>query len=207
MTKKINNEKVYRDYDIISYTANTNREYYVTDEVQLEKDGYVLKQAVHQYSDLYPIPGTDKVITPADLIEMQKRAYARAVRMLKAQRPEEAYQFVTTALPKGVNVGDRVRFIYTKYESSLDECGNLIEKEVLNIDKYMYITKIQYSFDEALNETDTITLDPELRINDFDVPELELPDKPDKSDSSGDVSSNSISAESYRKTPKKTVIF
>lgn len=188
MAKKINNEKVYRDYDIISYTANTNREYYVTDEVQLEKDGYVLKQAVHQYSDLYPIPGTDKVVTTDDHIEMQKRAYARAVRMLKAQRPDEAYQFVTTALPKDLYVGDKIRFIYTKYETSLDECGNLVEKEVLNIDKYMYVTKIVYDFDEALNETNTITLDPELRTNDFDMPELELADKSD----GDEISSNSI---------------
>lgn len=199
MAKKINNEKVYRDYDIINYTANTNREYYVTDEVQLEKDGYVLKQAVHQYSDLYPIPGSDKVVTAADHIEMQKRAYARAVRMLKAQRPDEAYQFVTTALPRDLYVGDKIRFIYTKYETTIDECGNLVEKEVLNIDKYMYVTKIVYNFDDALNETDTITLDPELRVNDFNAPELELADKDD-----GDISSNTIGE--YKQEVVRTAI-
>lgn len=180
MAKKINNEKTYSEYDIISYTANTNREYYVTDEVQLARDGYVLKQEVHQYSDLYPIPGSDKIITDNDRIEIEKRAYARAVRMLKAQRPDKVYQFVTTALPNDLMVGDKVRFIYAKYESTLDECGELVEKEVFKIDKYLYVTKIEYNFDSALNETDTVTLDEELRVNDFDAPELKLADKPDE---------------------------
>lgn len=193
MATKINNERVYRDYDIIQYTANTNREYYVTDQVQLEKDGGVVKQEVHQYSDLYPIPGTDKIITANDLIEMQKRAYQRAVRMLKAQRPEEVFQFKTTALPADVYVGDKVRFIYSKILTYQDECGNKIEKTIFSIDDYFYITKLVYEFDEALNEVVDITLDKELRINDFDVPELELPDKP-KDDGSGN-SGSSISSD------------
>lgn len=185
MTKKINNERVYTDYDIIQYTANTNREYYVTDTVQLEKDGGVVKQEVHQYSDLYPIPSTDKVITTDDIIEMEKRAYRRAVRMLKAQRPEEVFQFDMTALPNDVYVGDKVRFIYTKTLTEIDECGNKKETDIFSVDDYFYITNINMSFDDALNEVDTVTLDKELRTNDFAVPELELPDKEKDSGKSG----------------------
>ena len=195
MAKKINNERVYTDYDIIQYTANTNREYYVTDTVQLEKDGGVVKQEVHQYSDLYPIPGTDKVITTDDIIEMEKRAYQRAVRKLKSQRPEQVFQFKTTALPSALAEGDKIRFIYAKTVTEVDDCGNKVEKEIFSVDDYFYVTEIQRDFDSALNETDTITLDKELRINDFAVPELELPDK-DKNSSSGDDSSGgSISAD------------
>lgn len=180
MAKKINNERVYRDYDVIQYTANTNREYYVTDTAQLEKDGGVVKQEVHQYSDLYPIPSTDKIITTDDIIEMEKRAYRRAVRMLKAQRPEEVFQFDTTALPNDLFVGDKVRFIYTKTLTEVDECGNKKETDILNVDDYFYVTGVTMSFDDALNEVDTVTLDKELRTNDFDEPELELPDKPNE---------------------------
>lgn len=192
MAKKINNERTYSEYDIIQYTANTNREYYVTDTVQLERDGGVIKQEVHQYSDLYPIPGTDKIITTADIIEMEKRAYQRAVRMLKAQRPEQVFEFDTTALPNDVYVGDKVRFIYSKTLSYQNECGELIEEDIISVDDYFYITGIVMSFDDALNEVDTVTLDKELRINDFDVAVLDLPDKPDDDDGN---SGGSISAD------------
>lgn len=210
MVKKINNERVYTDYDIIQYTANTNREYYVTDSVQLEKDGGVVKQEVHQYSDLYPIPATNKVITTDDIIEMEKRAYRRAVRMLKAQRPEEVFQFDTTALPKDVFPGDRIRFIYTKTLTEVDECGNKVETDILSVDDYYYITGLTMSFDEALNEVDTVTIDKELRINDFDVPELELPDKEtdskksggSKNSGGGDSSGGNISAEFRADVPR-----
>lgn len=205
MAKKINNEKIYEDYDIIQYTANTNREYYVTDTVQLEKDGGVVKQEVHQYSDLYPIPSTNKIITTNDIIEMEKRAYRRAVRMLKAQRPEEVFQFDMTAFPNDVYVGDKVRFIYTKTLTEVDECGNKKETDIFHTDDYFYITKMTMSFDDALNEVDTVTLDKELRINDFDEPELELPDKPTNSgsNSGGDVSDAGISAD-LGTTPVRT---
>lgn len=203
MAKKINNERTYSDYDIIQYTANTNREYYVTDSVQLEKDGGVVKQEVHQYSDLYPIPGTDKVITTDDIIEMEKRAYRRAVRMLKAQRPEEAIQFKTTALPNDVYVGDKVRFIYTKTLTEIDECNNKKETDIINIDEYYYITRIRPEFDDALNEVDDITLDKELRTNDFAVPELELPDKEkESSGKSSGTSGGSIAAEFDSTVPR-----
>ena len=195
MAKKINNERVYTDYDIIQYTANTNREYYVTDSVQLEKDGGVVKQEVHQYSDLYPIPSTDKIITTDDIIEMEKRAYRRAVRMLKAQRPEEVFQFDMTALPKDVYPGDKIRFIYTKTITEIDECGNKKETDIITVDDYFYITKLSLSFDDALNEVDTVTIDKELRTNDFSVPELELPDKPQNNGGSDGSTGGSISAD------------
>lgn len=201
MAKKINNERTYSDYDIIQYTANTNREYYVTDVVQLEKDGGVVKQEVHQYSDLYPIPGTDKIITTDDIIEMEKRAYQRAVRMLKAQRPEEVFQFDTTALPADLYEGDKVRFIYSKILTTQDDCGETTEDVLLSVDDYFYITGIVRNFDDALNEVDTVTLDKELRTNDFDVPELELPDKPDNSGK--DSSGGGISAE-FANNPVRT---
>lgn len=206
MAKKINNERVYSDYDVIQYTANTNREYYVTDTAQLEKDGGVVKQEVHQYSDLYPIPSTDKIITTDDIIEMEKRAYRRAVRMLKAQRPEEVFQFDTTALPNDLFVGDKVRFIYTKTLTEVDECGNKKETDILNVDDYFYVTGVTMSFDDALNEVDTVTLDKELRTNDFDEPELELPDKPNEGRSrkgSEASTGGSISAE-FDSSPVRT---
>lgn len=202
MAKKINNERTYSDYDIIQYTANTNREYYVTDSVQLDKDGGVVKQEVHQYSDLYPIPSSNKIITTDDIIEMEKRAYRRAVRMLKAQRPEEVFQFDTTALPADLIEGDKIRFIFTKTLTEVDECGNKKETDIISVDDYYYVTKLVRKFDDALNETDSITLDKELRVNDFSEPELELPDKETSKNGKSDTSGNSISADFRSDIPR-----
>lgn len=202
MAKKINNERTYSDYDIIQYTANTNREYYVTDSVQLDKDGGVVKQEVHQYSDLYPIPSSNKIITTDDIIEMEKRAYRRAVRMLKAQRPEEVFQFDTTALPADLIEGDKIRFIFTKTLTEVDECGNKKETDIISVDDYYYVTKLVRKFDDALNETDSITLDKELRVNDFSEPELELPDKETSKNGGNDTSGNSISADFRSDVPR-----
>ena len=173
--KKINNEKVYENIDIPVMANNENREYYVTDLEQLGKDNGAVYHTVYNFSDLYPIPDLEytdendkKVeleITDADRIEITKRAYNRAIRFLKAQRPQWQYQFNTTALPAVDMVGKRVRFLYDKKVSRVDECGEPTEITIAHVDECFYITQRIISFDPELNEVATITLDKELRPN------------------------------------------
>ena len=199
MATTINNEKTYNDYDIIAYSQNINREYYITDSEQLEKDGGIISQTVQQFSDLYPIPSTDEIIRDSDRIEIEKRAYARGIRFLKEQRPEETYQFVATALHPALNVGDKVRFLFDKYETTTDECGNTVKNNLVHIDDNFYITEIKYEFDEALNETVTVTLDKQLRTHDFEAPELELEKKPQETAAS--TTSSGSYSDTYDDTP------
>ena len=103
--------------------------------------------------------------------------------------------------------GDKIRFIYTKTLTEVDECGNKKETDILTVDDYFYITGLTMTFDEALNEVDTVTIDKELRTNDFDVPELELPDKETDSKKSGGSSGGgdsggNISAEFRADVPR-----
>lgn len=188
-TTKINNEKVYENLDVVAYADNTNREYYVTDARQLEEDGVIL-HTVYNFSDLHPIPeleetidkpdGTTETIehpiTDNDRWEIAKRAYLRAIRILKSQRPEKVWQFNATPLPHGFQIGDMAELYYVKKviinSPACEEDGKT--KEVARINRSFYVTKVTMSFDEEVNEIDTITLDNELRYRDTKGDEWEL---------------------------------
>lgn len=191
---KINNERFYTDNEMIAYADNDNREFYVTDNKTLELDGGIIKQTIYNFSDLYPIPKLSDVdydnnckeveymITDEDRLEITKRAYAKAVRNLKAQRPVETYQFNCGALPVFVQDGDKVSFAYSKKmfpqfpEEIGAECNNndTEEETVVNVSGDLYVTKRTIVFDEVLNEYTTLTLDAELRPRAINAVEIEL---------------------------------
>lgn len=193
--KKINNEKIYENMDIPVMANNENREYYVTDIEQLADDNGTVYHTVYNFSDLYPIPDLEYTdengkqveleITDSDRIEITKRAYWRAIRYLKSQRPQKVYTFNTAALPATDMVGKKVRFRYQKHTTIVDECGNPNETVVADIDECFYITERIITFDEVLNETGTITLDKELRPNTNEEIAVELSKKGAAKDSEG----------------------
>ena len=193
--KKINNEKVYENIDIPVMANNENREYYVTDLEQLADDNGTVYHTVYNFSDLYPIPDLEYTdengkqveleITDSDRVEITKRAYWRAIRYLKSQRPEKVYTFNTAALPPIDMVGKKVRFRYKKHVTQVDECGEPIETTVADIDECFYITERIITFDEVLNETGTITLDKELRPSTVEEIAIELSKKGAAKDSEG----------------------
>lgn len=189
-TTKINNEKIYNAYDVVAYANNTNREYYVTDKQQLEED-LVIKHTVFNFSDLYPIPDLEEseddpetgetttieyAITDEDRKEITKRAYWRAIRKLKAQRPEHIWQFNSTPLPYNFQDGQKINFFYTKkIQSDAKECvGEREEKTIATVQDELFVTKRTITFDDELNEINTITLDRELRYRDISAVELQL---------------------------------
>lgn len=187
-TTKINNEKIYENLEVVAYANNDNREYYVTDAEQLAKDE-VIKHTVYNFSDLIPIPELSKTeevngesktieyaITDEDRKEIVKRAYLRAIRVLKAQRPEHVWQFNSTPLPKDFQDGDRVTFRFTKRIQVQDSVclEKYTERTVAHIDELLYVTKRTITFDDELNEVNTITLDKELRSRDISATEYEL---------------------------------
>lgn len=185
--KKINNEKIYTDYEIVAYPDNGNREYYVTDTKQLEEDKGIILHTVFKYNDLYPIPSLkqdldgdgemeDLVITDADRIEIARRAYLRAVRELMAQRPQKTYQFNCTALPETLRDGQKVNLVYAKTATHQDEeCDTeFTERKVVNINTALYMTKRTITFDAAMNEYATMTLDNELRPRAISAVEVKL---------------------------------
>lgn len=190
-TTKINNEKVYEALEVIAYANNDNREYYVTDLEQFEED-QVVKHTVYNFADLYPIPTLEETkekedgsgetetieyaITDDDRKEIVKRAYARAIRKLKANRPEHVWQFNSTPLPYNFQDGQKVNFFFVKRVKYQDEdCDNDGKtKEIVRVQRELYMTKRTITFDSDLNEINTITLDRELRSRDISSVEWEL---------------------------------
>lgn len=185
-TTKINNEKVYENLDVVAYADNTNREYYVTDQEQFNRDGVIL-HTVFNFTDLTPIPELEEEIgegenketiehpiTDKDRLEIAKRAYIRACRKLKSQRPQKVWQFNTTPLPHGFQIGNKAELYYIKKVLIQDpDCGEK-EKEVARVNKPFYVTKVVMSFDEEVNEYNSITLDNELRYRDAPIDEWKL---------------------------------
>lgn len=185
---KINNEKIYENNEPIVYSNNDNREFYVTDQKQLNEDGGIVRCATYQFADMHPIPQLEDTddegnkiiytITDDDRMEMCKLAWRRAVRILKSQRPEHVYQFNCTALPSFVDDGDKVRFVYVKKilvpKTEDEDCEDFDEVVASNVDESIYMTKRTITFDSTMNETTTITLDRELKYRDFSEDEWEL---------------------------------
>lgn len=186
-TTKINNEKVYKNLEVVAYANNTNREYHVTDLEQFEEDK-VIKHTTYNFADLHPIPKLEKTeekpdgstetieyaITDNDRLEMAKRAYWRAIRALKAQRPEHIWQFNSTPLPYGFQDGQKVSFYFVKRIQMQDDDCESSPKEIVRVQRELFMTKRTITFDEDLNEINTITLDKELRSRDISAVELEL---------------------------------
>lgn len=198
--KVINNDKVYKDNELVIFANNTNREYYVTDTRQLEEDSGIVRSTNFTFANLHPLPdlsskdedGNDieYAVTDNDRIEMAKRAYQKAVRELKAQRPQYVYQFNCTALPslEGMPPADgcTVHFLYSKDVRDIDQdnpdCENHKLRKLVNVDVNYYMTNRIITFDEVLNEYTTITLDRELRPRAIDAVQWELSEEASSSD-------------------------
>lgn len=185
--KKINNEKIYKNYDILAYSKNGNREFYVEDREQLKRDNNIILSTTYNFNDLYPIPNLkedidndgeveETVLTDGDREQIIAQVYQRAVRKLKAQRPQRAYQMNTTAMPRWMWDGAKVRLMYSKSVNipAEEDCDAPEKRKIMNIDECLYLTKRTITFDDALNEVDTITLDAELRTKDISATEIEL---------------------------------
>lgn len=185
--KKINNEKIYKNFEILAYSKNGNREFYVEDTEQLKRDSNIVLNTTYNFNDLYPIPNLKQdidedgemeelVITDGDRSQIISQAYQRAVRKLKAQRPQRAYQMNTSALPSWIWDGAKIHLLYSKTVNVPDEeeCGDFKKRKIVNIDECLYLTKRTITFDSALNEVNTITLDSELRTKDVSATEIEL---------------------------------
>lgn len=202
-TTKINNEKVYKKYEVVAYANNDNREYYVTDQQQLNEDG-VIYHTVFNFTDLYPIPELERkeneddpdeeaveyAITDDDRKAIVQRAYWRAIRKLKSQRPEHVWQFNSTPLPYNFQDGQKVSFYFVKKVVNRDDDCEPYEKTVVKIQKDLYVTKRTITFDEELNEINTITLDVEIRSRDVTDAEWILRTRAQAANSSGDGGNN-----------------
>lgn len=169
----VNNERDYRMYSekFPKLAPNNELEYAVIDEESVALESGHLIEGSFAFNDLSPFAKTvEEVdeqtheIADEDRIRAAKIAYNAAIRKLKHARRKYQIVFPCEELPAWLNVGDRVRLIYDNNLYIVEDCS-AYEKMILQYDDAMVITKIKYDFNEDGAEYDTVTLEPEVRVD------------------------------------------
>lgn len=103
-------------------------------------------------------------ITDEDRIKCAKTVYDATVRKLISSRRKFSINVTTEQLPKDINVGDKIRFIYDMESLGVEECSNYMKKLLKNND-WFYITKLARDIDSSGLEIGELTLEKYLRID------------------------------------------
>lgn len=153
LRENVNNERNYSKY-ITQYpklAPNNELEFAIIDEESIALEGGIVIEGSFAFNDLGSFSLESEEITDEDRIEASKTAYNAAVRRLKQSRRSYVIKVVTEEIPNTVNVGDRIRFLYTNKVWKLEECTSYFQK-IIDYDDYFYITKIEYDPAEKTTE-------------------------------------------------------
>lgn len=166
----VNNERDYSKYlsQPKAVAPNNEYEYAVLDMEGIALSSGYLIEGSFAFNDISPFAvdnesGKTTKITDKDRELAAVQAYKAAIKKLKQARIRYSIEVTTEEIPNEVNVGDMVRFIYDNDLFILEACSNYMKK-VLSYDDYFYVTRITYDIDEDGTETETLTLEKELRI-------------------------------------------
>ncbi len=166
----VNNERDYSRYltQPKAIAPNNEYEYAVLDMEGIALSSGYLIEGSFSFNDISPFAvdnesGKTTKITDKDRVLAATQAYKAAIKKLKQARIKYTIEVTTEQIPNEVNVGDKVRFIYDNNVFILEACSNYMQK-ILSYDDYFYVTRITYDIAEDGTETNTITLEKELRI-------------------------------------------
>lgn len=182
---KVNNERNYNigigsDYSTDIFTdqsplvaPNTSREYAIIDTESVYLESGEIIEGSYSFNDLAPVtdiyddyedvtPGPTKKISNLNRLKTELIVYKAAIKKLKQCRRSYSATLTVSELPPDVNVGDKIRLIYTNKIWHLDACSNYFKK-LIQADDWYYITKIDYEF-EGKQEVNRITISKFLKI-------------------------------------------
>lgn len=103
-------------------------------------------------------------ITDEDRIKCAKAVYDATIKKLINARRKFQITVTTEQLPKDLNVGDNIRFIYDMNQFHIEECSNYMRKLLTENDWY-YINKMERHINSNGMETGELTLEKFLRID------------------------------------------
>ena len=103
-------------------------------------------------------------ITDEDRIKCAKAVYDATIKKLINARRKFQITVTTEQLPKDLNVGDKIRFIYDMNQFHIEECSNYMRKLLTENDWY-YINKMERHINSNGMETGELTLEKFLRID------------------------------------------
>lgn len=176
----VNNERNYNtgiglDYNVDIFTnqsplvaPNTSREYAIIDTTSVAMESGTIVEGSYSFNDLAPVTQIESIDEATQKIDNKERlnaeliVYKSAIKKLKQCRRTYSASMLVSELPSDINVGDKIRLIYSNKIWHLDACSNYFNKIVQSNDWY-YITKIDYNFD-GKKETDRITISKFLKI-------------------------------------------
>lgn len=166
----VNNERDYTKY-ISQYpklAPNNEIEYAVIDEASIALEQGTVIEDTFSFNDLSPFEIDTKTISDKKRAKAAKTVYDAIVKKLIQARRSYDVEITTEPIPCDVEVGDRIRFLYSNKLWEQTECSSYWKK-VLTYDDWFYITKIEYEFDDIGNMVNNLTLSKWLKI-DRDTP-------------------------------------
>lgn len=105
-----------------------------------------------------------KNITDEDRIKCAKAVYDATIKKLVNARRKFQIQVKTEQLPKDLNVGDKIRFIYDMKKFHIEECSNYMRKLIEENDWY-YIVKMERNINADGTTTGELILEKFLRVD------------------------------------------
>jgi hypothetical protein len=105
-----------------------------------------------------------KNITDEDRIKCAKAVYDATIKKLVNARRKFQIQVKTEQLPKDLNVGDKIRFIYDMDIFHIEECTNYMRK-LIEEDDWYYIVKMERNINADGTTTGELTLEKFLRVD------------------------------------------
>ena len=105
-----------------------------------------------------------KNITDEDRIKCAKAVYDATIKKLVNARRKFQIQVKTEQLPKDLNVGDKIRFIYDMKKFHIEECSNYMRK-LIEEDDWYYIVKMERNINADGTTTGELTLEKFLRVD------------------------------------------
>lgn len=105
-----------------------------------------------------------KNITDEDRIKCAKAVYDATIKKLVNARRKFQIQVKTEQLPKDLNVGDKIRFIYDMDIFHIEECTNYMRK-LIEEDDWYYIVKMERNINADGTATGELTLEKFLRVD------------------------------------------
>lgn len=161
----VNNERDYTMYvdQYPKLAPNNEIEYAVIDEESVALESGTIIEGSYSFNDLSPFEIDGATITDEQRVKAAETVYHAIIKKLVQSRRSYDITLTTTALPRDVIAGDRIRLLYDNNLLILGECSNYWKK-LLAMDDWFYITRIRYTFDEYGNEIDEVTLTKWLKI-------------------------------------------
>lgn len=162
----VNNERDYTQYtsQYPKLAPNNELEYAIIDTESVALESGILIEGTYAFNDLGAFNINSRKITDAKRKKASKTAYKAAIRKLKQARRNYKMQVVVEEMPNDVNVGDKIRLIYTNTLYKIGECSNYYKK-LLQHDDWYYIERMTWDIDENGLETNTLTLSKFIRVD------------------------------------------